>query len=122
MNTGRFRPFERLKSSSDFKQVFKQAQKTSGKNLLILWKPTQFATSRLGIIASKRVSKLAVSRNRIKRIIRDSFRQQKNQFERLDVIVIAKQPCTKLSKTELRKETDNLWKKLKIHSQKFLSA
>lgn len=120
MKSGRFRPFERLKTSIDFKQVFDQPKKTVGKNLLILWKPGHGSCARMGVIAGKRVSKLAVSRNRIRRIIRDSFRLTKDQLGLLDIIVIAKQSCAELSNTELRHETDILWKKLKTHSQKYL--
>src|SRR5581483_2112419 len=120
MQSGRFRPFERLKTSADFSQVFDHPQKTLGKNLLILWKPGQSFCARIGVIAGKKVSKLAVSRNRIRRVIRNSFRLNKNELGLLDIIVIARQSCAGLSSKQLRHETDILWKKLKTHSQKYL--
>lgn len=118
MKKGRFRPFERLKSSADFKQVFENPEKISGKHLLVLWKPGHTGHARLGLITSKRVSKLAVSRNRIRRIIRDSFRQTKAALGQIDMIVIARHPCAALSKSELRKETDILWQRLQRQSMK----
>lgn len=121
MRTGRFRPYERLRSSADFDQVFNKPKKTAVNGLLILWKQGQTTYTRIGVITSKRVSKKAVSRNRIRRIIRDSFRNTKNQLGLLDIIVIARHPCAHLSNAELRKETDRLWIKLKAHSQKHLS-
>jgi len=118
MRSGRFRPSERLKSRTDFSQVFDNPEKLSGKPLLILWKPGKAGCARLGVIASKRVSRLAVSRNRIRRVIRDSFRHAKETLGQLDIIIIARHPCAGLSKSELRKETDILWQRLQRRLRK----
>lgn len=45
---------------------------------------------RLGLVVSKKVSKLAVQRNRIKRQIREAFRQSQGQLSNMDFIVVAK--------------------------------
>lgn len=46
--------------------------------------------ARLGIVVAKRNVKLAVDRNKLKRFVRESFRQQQQQLSGLDIVVIIK--------------------------------
>lgn len=46
---------------------------------------------RLGIVVAKRNVKLAVKRNKLKRMIRESFRLQQQLLMGLDVVVVVKQ-------------------------------
>jgi len=68
--------------------------------------------SRLGLVVGKRVAKHAVIRNRIKRIIRESFRFHQAKLHGFDIIVIAHQSCDTVSKIKLRQGIDQLWEKL----------
>lgn len=51
---------------------------------------TRTPRARLGITVSKRVSKRAVDRNRIKRIVRNSFRHHCRQLPPGDYVIVAK--------------------------------
>jgi ribonuclease P protein component len=44
--------------------------------------------ARLGLAVSKKHAKKAVERNRIKRVVRESFRENKSRLAGLDVVVI----------------------------------
>lgn len=46
--------------------------------------------ARLGIVVAKRNVKLAVARNRIKRLVRETFRQQQQRLDGLDIVVVVK--------------------------------
>jgi ribonuclease P protein component len=46
--------------------------------------------ARLGIVVAKRNVKSAVARNKVKRLIRESFRKQQEQLSGLDVVVVVK--------------------------------
>lgn len=46
--------------------------------------------ARLGIVVAKRYVKLAVARNKLKRLIRETFRQKQYQLSGLDVVVVVK--------------------------------
>lgn len=46
--------------------------------------------ARLGLVVAKRNVKLAVARNKLKRLIRESFRRQQVQLNGLDVVVVVK--------------------------------
>jgi ribonuclease P protein component len=84
----------------------------SQRHLLALYKPNQNAHSRLGVIVGKRVANLAVSRNQIKRVIRESFRNHPLKLKGLDIIVIARHQCDDLDKVQLREGIDKLWQRL----------
>ncbi len=62
--------------------------------------------SRFGFIISTKISKKAVVRNRIKRIIAEVIRTRLNEIKRgLDVVFLIKPSVVKITKLELEKET-----------------
>ena len=61
---------------------------------------------------SRKVSKHAVVRNRIRRQIRESFRLQRAQLPNLDVLVIARVSAAQQTNPVLRAELDGLWQRL----------
>lgn len=46
--------------------------------------------ARLGIVVAKKNVRLAVARNRLKRIVRETFRQQQECLQGLDIVVVIK--------------------------------
>jgi len=106
----------RLVTKAEFKSVFDNAQKISQKHLLVLYKPNQYLYSRLGLVVAKRFANKAVSRNRIKRVLRESFRHSFENLKGMDIIIIARYQCDTLTKHKLREGIDKLWEKLKTHS------
>ena len=64
---------------------------------VVLYAPNGLGRSRLGVTVSKRVGR-AVTRNRVKRLVREHFRQHKGLFsDSYDVNVIAKGGISDLS-------------------------
>ena len=108
----------RLTQKAEFKSVFDVSQKVSLKHLLALYKPNQKDGARIGIIVGKRVANLAATRNQIKRVVRESFRAHQDQLSGLDIIVIARQHCDSLDKTQLREGIDTLWQRLLLQLKK----
>ncbi len=109
---------QRIRKKNDFQTLFNQPYRTGSENFLALWKKGKFSFARIGIITAKKIAKKAVDRNKIRRVIRESFRLAKNQLNNIDLIIIARHECGKLDQIALRKETDHLWKKLQQHYQK----
>jgi len=66
----------------------------------------------LGLAVSKRVDKRAVGRNRIKRVIRESFRHHQSQLTGLDLVVIARAGAARADKAELSAALATLWQRL----------
>lgn len=104
----------RLLTSSDFSSVFEGTEFRCGsKDLLLLVRSNQLDYPRVGFVLAKKHIKLAVQRNRIKRIVRESFRLQQTKFDAYDYVVMARPSAIDLSDQQLRQAIDQLWFKLR---------
>lgn len=108
---------QRLITKAEFNYVFEKPLKISQKHLTLLYKPNQVAFARIGVIVGKRVVNNAVARNRIRRIVRESFRFHQEKLTGWDIVIIARQQCDTLTKEKIREGIDYLWEKLLKHSQ-----
>jgi len=98
----------RLLTKADYNAVFAKPVKVSNALFLILIHKTSNTHSRLGLVISKKVDKRAVQRNRIKRIVRESFRNK--EFEtKCDYAVLARGKITSLKNNEIFESLDKLW-------------
>ncbi|MEX1123558.1 MAG: ribonuclease P protein component [Patescibacteria group bacterium] len=59
----------RLKKDTDFQAVWRSGKRTACGDLAILVMPNSTNQSRCGVVVSKKISRNAVNRNRIRRII-----------------------------------------------------
>jgi len=84
----------RLLKPDEFSRVFKKPIRSSDRLLTILAVPNDHGHARLGLAISKKNAKFAVDRNRIKRLIRESFRLNMHKMPNIDLVVMAK-PVTK---------------------------
>ncbi|HEV2581556.1 MAG TPA: ribonuclease P protein component [Ktedonobacteraceae bacterium] len=64
----------RLRNNSDFQRVRQQGQNLSSRLLILAWNPNEVAQLRVGFVVSKRISKRAVQRNYIKRLLGEAVR------------------------------------------------
>lgn len=110
-----FPRLSRLVHKAEFQNVFDKSSKVNQKHLLALFKNNQKTYGRLGIIVGKRVAKRAVVRNKIRRVIRESFRLNQDHLKGLDIIVIARAQCDTLNNIKLREGIEELWEKLQKH-------
>ena len=103
----------RLLNASDYRAVFEQAQyKTSCPQILILARENTGADGRLGLVIAKKHIKLAVQRNRIKRLIRESFRHHQQLLSGLDIVILARGGLDKLENQEISQILQKLWQDL----------
>ena len=98
----------RLLNKADYNAVFSKSVKVSNSLFLILIHKNSTQYSRLGLVISKKVDKRAVQRNRIKRIVRESFRN--TDFEtQCDFAVLARGKVTSLANKDIFESIDKLW-------------
>lgn len=74
---------EKLKSKKLINQLFAEGQSVSAFPLRLVYLPTHFndaIIAKTGVSVSKRHFKTAVDRNRIKRLLREAYRLNKNDF------------------------------------------
>jgi len=104
-----FKKNERLAKRPDFEMVMdKGKKKRVGKLCIIFSLPNDLGRKRLGIIASKKVGN-AVARNRVKRVIREIFRQIKHRMEpALDIVIISGKDMVKFPYQLIEKEISNV--------------
>jgi len=118
-----FRRSDRLTSSREFDAVFKaQASKVSGP-LIVRTRANELGRHRLGMVVSRKVGN-AVTRNRIKRRLREAFRLSRENWPgSYDMVVIVRQH--ELRSLDWYGETlgsaitqlDRLWKKRQRKSE-----
>ena len=115
----RFTKNYRLLTSSDYKGVFDNAEhKVSCRFILMLAIKHKKCQTRLGMIVSKKNIPKSVERNRIKRLIRESFRKTRSQLPQLDVIVLIRRGLDGLPNLTISTKMDALWKDLRIKTDK----
>jgi ribonuclease P protein component len=84
----RFQRTSRLTDAASFGRVFRKARRSRDNMFTVLTTENEVHKARLGMAISKKYCRLAVDRNRLKRIIRESFRQHQVELEGLDVVVL----------------------------------
>ena len=75
--------------------------------------PNGLDQARLGLAISRKVAARAVTRNRIKRIIRECFRQSQTQLGGWDIVILARPAAASTSAVNLRTELQQHWNRLK---------
>lgn len=107
-----FRGEYRLRKTDEFSSVFAFRRLLRGRNFELLFRPTQGASARLGIVVAKRFVRAAVARNLVKRIVRESFRAARPVLPLLDVVVRVAARIDSPDRRALRDEIDALFARL----------
>lgn len=110
--SSRFTRASRLTQPTQYKQVFAGARRRGDRYFTILSIPNAHEQARLGMAVSRRNMPRAVDRNRIKRLIRESFRQHRADLSARDIVVLAKAPARHASNTELLEALSRHWQRL----------
>jgi len=88
---------ERITKTSDFKQALKEGSFYNGKALKLSISRNDCGVSRIGVSLRKHIFKLAVSRNRLRRRIKEIFRLNKEKIVRgYDIVAIPRAAATDL--------------------------
>ena len=78
----------------------------------MLYRPSARDSARLGLAVAKKHLKRAVDRNRIKRLVRESFRQQRDLLKGLDIVVLVKPGIETADNRTLLDALDRHWQRL----------
>jgi len=107
----------RLLTPGQFQSVFSKPIRFGSRHFTILITPTTLSdtankNNRLGLAIAKKRVKLAVQRNRIKRIIRESFRLNQHNLPAIDMVVMVKSGIDQLDNTEINQQLEKIWRKI----------
>ncbi|MDZ4728409.1 MAG: ribonuclease P protein component [Xanthomonadales bacterium] len=112
----------RLTEKRAFREIFEKPCVVSDPCFKILAKPNGQDYSRLALAVSRKVDKRAVQRNRLKRLIRESFRQHivaGALSTAADFMVLPRQQAVTISNEEVFERLGGLWNNV---SRKLMSA
>ena len=103
---------DRIRRPADYRSLSKVGRRRHCEHFILVYRKTDCSTIRLGITVSKKVGK-AVTRNKIKRIIRDYFRLNRDRLpERMDINVIARHTAGRLEAAEIRENLGRCFEKI----------
>ena len=105
---------EKLKKRWEFHRAYQKGRKYWNRYFVIYVLRTGFNGTRLGITVSKKVGK-SVQRNRVKRLIRESFRMLQSSIRaEYDVVVVGRAAACHLTCQEVQKGLHSLFHKAAI--------
>ena len=108
----RLQKVNRLKSTRDFKKIFKEGKKIISSHFVLYSLSNKLGNSRLGISISSRNIPLSTRRNRIKRTVREFWRLRKPDYsENKDSVLVAKRGADELPNEDIVKEIDYIFNK-----------
>lgn len=100
----------RLNSAAGFERVFKHAKRSADKFFTVLYCNNDVGYPRLGLAIAKKRVRRAVARNRLKRIIRDSFRHAKSQLLGVDIVIMAREQAECAINRDLFASLEQHWR------------
>lgn len=109
----RFSRQQRLSNPAAFKYVFDKPCKVSSRNFTILARANQRNHARLGLAVPKQQVRRAVARNRIKRLVRESFREHQARLAGLDIVVLVRAGIEREGNRDILATLAEQWDKLR---------
>jgi ribonuclease P protein component len=114
----RFSSNQRLKTPAEFRYVFSGSRASKDDCFRVLGRVNNQESCRLGLAVSKKNCRRAVGRNRIKRLIRESFRQHLETLAKgkgVDFVVLPTARAATICNRELASALDKHWLKVQAN-------
>ncbi len=102
----------KLGNPADYKKVFKNPVKSTDNYFTLLAIRNDIDHPRLGLAIAKKVIRKAVTRNLIKRSVRENFRLMQHDLINIDIVVLARRDAVNASSALLSKSLNKHWRKL----------
>jgi ribonuclease P protein component len=102
----------RLRRSSEFESVYARGRRFGDGFFAFTASPNATGGARLGLAVSIKAAGSSVQRNRLRRLIRESFRLRQHELPAVDVVVSARSQARTARNIELRSSLNGLWDKV----------
>lgn len=102
----------RLRSAREFRRVFERGRRRADGCFTVIAAPGECRRARLGLAIAKRRVPRAVDRNRIKRIVRESFRRHAAELPAVDIVILARSGLAHRDSSRLFASLDGHWRNL----------
>jgi ribonuclease P protein component len=100
-----------MADGASYGHVFKKAARSKDKLFTVLYRGNKQQHARLGLAVAKKNCKLAVNRNRIKRIVRESFRKHRAELTGIDIVVLNQTATHKADNKALFNSLSGHWRR-----------
>jgi len=106
-----------LRKNSDFQKVYNNGVYYAGRLIVLYIYENKLGYIRLGIVVSKKIGN-SVKRNRVRRLIRESYRKYEDNIKTgFDYVFLARKGDTLPDYCSIKKEMNYLLKKLGLYKQ-----
>jgi ribonuclease P protein component len=100
----------RLLKKSEYDDVFSQATKIVTPDFIVLYRDNVVGHARLGLALSKKAIAKAHDRNRVKRLLRETFRTR--FLPAIDIVILARRGVANVENPKIVSKLGTLWDKL----------
>ena len=102
----------RLRSKLDFDAIYAKGRRLDDRFFGLRIKPNGLGHPRVGLAVAIKTMGNAVARNRIRRLVRESFRLAQHSLPAVDIVVGAKNPAREAPLPTLRASLATLWQRV----------
>lgn len=108
----RFTKPAKLIKTDEFSSVFNFRKRISAQFLVIHYQPNVQQHARLGLVVGKKTAKLSVSRNYMRRVLREFFRLNQENICDVDLVIRVQKKFDKVDFVLIKQEFDSLIAKI----------
>lgn len=102
----------KLIKTDEFSSVFNFRKRIATSHLVVHYQPNAHQRPRIGLVVSKKMQKLAVGRNYMRRVLRELFRLKQHEIAHVDLVIRVQNKFTKSDFEYIKQEFDMLIRKL----------
>src|SRR5699024_6726183 len=109
----------RVKENSEFQKILRTGKSFANRELVIYYKEKRPQHHfRFGVSVGKKIGN-AVTRNKIKRHIREAFKEMQHDIKSdIDMIIIARKPTVQMNTSQIKKSLSHLLRKQCLFKEK----
>ncbi len=111
----------RLRRKVDFEAAYARGKRSGSEYFTVIARGNPESGPRLGLAISTRIAGSSVQRNRLRRLIRESFRLSQHELPACDLVVSARPRVRGATARELRASLAAMWVKVKEQCASFSS-
>ena len=102
----------RLRRKPDFEAVYARGRRMGNGFFGVTARLNDEGRPRLGLAVASKMAGGSVERNRIRRVVRESFRLHQHELPAVDIVVSARPRARGAVNRELRAQIEELWRKV----------
>jgi len=101
-----------MRRPAEFKRAYSSGKRLGNEFFTVNAQPNGLACARLGMSIAARILRRAVDRNRLRRLIRESFRVHQLQLPAVDIVIGVRAGVLAADNARLRSALERLWQKI----------